>query len=140
MTAQAVLARLADATDVRVEVASGDGWTGAGRGVVKTRRDGEGVVVAEAGTWAAGGGRPMAWTAEARWWAEGPALAVEHRRQGTPASAVLDWTGGRWRARTPHLCAPDAYDVTLWADADGVAVAWTVTGPRKDDRIVTRYR
>ena len=138
--ARGVLARLAAATAVEVEVASGAGWSGTGRGTVTAERDGGAVVVSEAGTWAPSGARPMRWTAESRWWAEGDALALEHRRPGVSASAVLDWTGRRWTARAPHVCPPDAYDVTLAVEGGQLVVAWTVTGPRKSDRVVTRYR
>ena len=140
MTAPDVLARLAAAVGVRLEVTAGAGWAGSGAGAVTVATDGPGVVVSEVGTWAVGGARPMRWTARSRWRAEGAALAVEHDRQGVPAAAVLDLADGRWRARVPHVCTPDTYDVALWTEPDAVVVAWTVTGPRKDDRIVTRYR
>lgn len=140
MTAAEVLARLAEAVGVRLEVTAGTGWTGQGEGAVETRRQRGAVVVTESGTWAPEGGRPMRWTARSRWRADGDALAVEHYRQGVPASATLDPAGRQWRARAPHPCPPDAYDVALAVAPGEVVVTWTVTGPRKDDRIVTRYR
>lgn len=147
MTAEDVLARLAQAIGVRLEVTAGAGWTGRGEGTVEVDRhrasddasQSGGLLVTEAGTWALDGGRPMRWTARSRWWADGAALAVEHHRQGVPASATLDWTGRQWRARAPHQCPPDAYDVALAVTPGEVVVTWTVTGPRKDDRIATRY-
>ena len=140
MTAAEALARLAAATAVTVEVWAGAGWAGRGEGAVSAVRDGAGWRIEEAGTWALEGSRPMRWTARSRWWAEGAALAVEHDRPGVPASAVLDWAGGGWQARAPHLCPPDAYGLAVWPEADALAVVWTVTGPHKADRIVTRYR
>ena len=140
MTAEGVLARLAAAVGVRLEVEAGAGWAGAGEGGVSAACDGAVLVVSESGTWAPEGGRPMRWTARSRWRTEGAALAVAHDRQGVPASAVLDGDGRQWTARTPHLCAPDAYSVALAVMPDEIVVTWTVTGPRKDDRIVTRYR
>ena len=140
MTAAQVLARLAEAVGVRLAVTSGAGWTGRGEGTVEVDRQQSAVLVTETGTWAVDGGRPMRWTARSRWWAEGAALAVEHRRQGVPASAVLDQTDRQWRARAPHRCSPDAYDLALAVTPGEVVVVWTVTGPHKNDRIVTRYR
>ena len=148
MTAAEVLDRLAQAVGARLEVTAGAGWTGWGEGTVEVDRQRAsddasqrgGVIVTETGTWAPDGARPMRWTARSRWWVEGDALAVEHHRQGVPASATLDQTDRQWQARTPHRCPPDAYDVALAVTPGEVVVTWTVTGPLKDYRIVTRYQ
>lgn len=134
-----VLARLGASTDANVEVWAGAGWAGSGTGAVRAAHDGDVLVLSEAGVWAPDGARPMRWRAVSRWWAEGAALAVEHVRQGTPASAVLDADGDRWAGRQPHVCGADRYEVSLHLDAGGVVVAWTVSGPCKADRVVTRY-
>ncbi len=148
MTAADVLARLAEAVGVGLEVTAGAGWTGRGEGTVQIERQRASddasqrgaLLVTETGTWAIDGGRPIRWTAQSQWWADGDALAVEHHRQGVPASATLDRTGRQWQARMPHRCPPDAYDVALAVTPSEVVVTWTVTGPRKRDRVVTRYR
>lgn len=141
MTAEAILARLADATVAAVAVQSGSAGTGGeGVGAARVTREGAVVVVSDAGEWTYGRGRPMRWRAVSRWWAEGDALAVEHVRQGTPARAVLDrQPDGRWVGRAPHLCGDDLYHATLVVTADAVSVAWTISGPSKSARIVTRY-
>ena len=140
--AEAVLARLAAATRAAVEVRAGAGGGGNGVGRVEGTRDGDAVVVAESGEWAYDGGRPMRWRAVSRWRAEGPALAVEHVRQGTPARAVLDrQPDGRWLGRAPHRCGGDEYRAALdVSPGGGVTVTWTVSGPCKAAEIVTRYR
>ncbi len=139
MTAAAVLARLAASTDVAVEVWAG-AEGGSGTGSVAVATDGPTVVLTEAGVWAPAGARPMRWRAVARWRAEGAALAVEHVRQGTPALAVLDrGPDGAWAGREPHVCGADRYTAALRLDGGAVEVTWTIAGPRKAARVVTRY-
>jgi hypothetical protein len=134
-----VLDRLAAARSADVEVWAGDGWHGSGTGAVRVERDGDALVVSEAGVWGPDGSRPMRWRASSRWRLDGDALAVEHVRQGVPAAAVLDGDGARWAARAPHACGADWYSVDLTLEADAVVVTWTARGPQKDDRITTRY-
>ena len=81
----------------------------------------------------------MRWRATSRWHLEGDALVVEHLRQGVPACAVLDGDGPCWSCRAPHRCGADLYAVDLTLEADAVVVTWTASGPRKADRVVTRY-
>ncbi len=134
-----MLARLARAATARVEVSSEAGVSGTGAGTVQATREGGVVVLAEAGEWAPAGGRAMRWRASSRWRAQGAALAVEHVRQGTPARAVLDWADGAWVGREPHVCGQDLYSCTVRPDGDALAVAWTISGPCKAARVVTRY-
>lgn len=134
-----VLARLAAARSADVDVAAGDGWHGSGTGAVHVEHDGDALVVMEAGVWGPDGSRPMRWRATSRWHLDGDALAVEHLRQGVPASAVLDEIGDHWTGREPHRCGDDLYAVDLALEADAVVVTWTASGPRKADRVVTRY-
>ena len=141
MTADHVLARLADATRTLVAVRSGVGMGGEGEGTVEVSRDGDALVVSESGEWTYGDGRPMRWRAVSRWRAQGGALAVEHVRQGTPARAVLDrQPDGRWQSRAPHACGEDLYVAEVMTDADAVVVTWTISGPCKQARVTTRYR
>ncbi|WP_412068779.1 DUF6314 family protein [Rubrivirga sp. IMCC43871] len=139
MSATEVLARLARASTARVEVSAGTGVSGTGAGTVGATREGEVVVLAEVGEWAPAGGRAMRWRASSRWRAEGGALAVEHVRQGTPARAVLDLVDGAWVGREPHICGHDQYACTLTPEGEALAVAWTISGPCKAARVVTRY-
>ena len=140
-SARGILTRLAAATQVTRTLRSGTGWTGEGTGSVGAVWDGDVLVLTEAGTWAADGGRPMRWRASSRWWAEGGALAVEVQRQDAPASAVLDRrAGGAWVGRAPFVCAPDRYVVSLHLRAEAVEVTWRVDGPVKADAVASRYR
>ncbi|MEM1115462.1 MAG: DUF6314 family protein [Bacteroidota bacterium] len=135
-----VLARLGAATRATVEVRAGQGAGGTGAGTATVTVDGDTVVIAEAGTWATAASGPMRWRAVSRWQAEGEALAVEHVRQGEPARAVLDrQADGTWRARAPYLCGQDRYEAALDAGPEAVAMTWTISGPCKAARIVTRY-
>ncbi len=139
MTARDVLDRLASATRAAITVRSQE--AGRGQGVVQSATEAGEVVVSEAGEWAYGAGRPMRWRAVSRWHARGGALAVEHLRQGAPARAVLDrQPDGQWLGRAPHRCGDDLYSVRLGTEAGEVAVTWTIAGPSKATRIVTRYR
>lgn len=141
MTAEAVLARLASATRVTRTLRSGMGWTGEGAGIVESTWDGDTLVLTEVGTWSADGGRPMRWRASSLWRADGGALAVVVQRQDVPASAVLDRrAGGAWVGRTPFVCAPDHYAVSLHPADGTVEVTWRVDGPAKADVVASRYR
>ena len=139
MSAPEILARLAAARSADVEVWAGAGWRGSGTGAVTVAHDGDVLVLSEAGVWAPDGARPFRWRAASRWRLDGAALAVEHVRQGTPAAATLDDRGAEWAGRAPHLCGADRYTVTLRTEGEAVVVAWTVSGPCKADRVVTRY-
>lgn len=135
-----ILARLGAATRTTVEVRSGQGAGGTGEGTATVTREGDTLVVTEAGTWATSASGPVRWRAVSRWRAEGEALAVEHVRQGEPAVAVLDrGEDGVWTGRAPYLCGPDRYEATLEPGPEAVTVTWTVSGPCKAARITTRY-
>lgn len=47
---------------------------------------------------------------------------------------------GTLEAGAPHQCGQDQYRATLRLTADGVSLDWVVTGPRKDERLVQRYK
>ena len=139
--ARGILTRLAAATHVTRTLRSGTGWRGAGTGAVEAAWDGDVLVLTEAGTWAADGGRPMRWRTSSRWRSEAGALAVEVQRQDAPASAVLDpQAGGAWVGRAPFVCAPDRYAVSLHPADGTVEVTWRVDGPAKADAVASRYR
>ena len=135
-----VLARLGATTRATVEVRAGQGASGTGEGTATASREGDVLVVTEAGTWTYAGGTPMRWRAVSRWRAEGGALAVEHVRQGESAVAVLNrQPDGTWRARAPYLCGQDRYEAALKVTPEAVRVTWTVSGPCKAARTVTQY-
>lgn len=114
--------------------------SGTGTGTVEAAWDGPVLVVLESGEWALEGGRPMRWQSSSRWHVEGDSLAVEHTRQDEPAQAVLEvGPDGVWRGQKPWLCGADAYSVEVFVGLEGVEVSWTIQGPKKASRTVTRY-
>jgi len=80
-----------------------------------------------------------------RWTRINTGLLLEHARQGAghpvPLVELIPSGLGLWASRSPHLCGEDAYSARVCAALDGrVTLEWTVSGPRKDMRIQTRYR
>ncbi len=67
-----------------------------------------------------------------------PPKAEVHFRDGR-FFHELDLSNGLWACT--HLCDPDRYEGAFTAlDADRWRVVWTVTGPRKEQRLDSTYR
>jgi len=139
-SAASIVARLAAATRASVEVRTDAGAGGAGEGAVTVERDGDVLVVSEAGEWTFGG-RPIRFRATTRWQIDGDTLVVDHVRQGEPAHLVLEREPGvRWRSREAWRCGSDRYEVAVEVDPEAVTVVWVISGPCKGSHIATRYR
>lgn len=110
------------------------------------------LLLAETGAWTVGPHRGLAVTNA--WFAERTEPNREHpptidihqargRAPGDAASAyLLTLRGGphRWTTLSPHPCAQDTYTLTVRARPGGLVVLdWTVSGPAKNDRLVTTY-
>ena len=143
-----LLARLRAVRAVRFTAGGGAaaGWEGAGEGTVDVSdAPGGGIVFAERGTWQPTLGGPLGFSNAYRWTpAAAPDVAVrlEHLRFGPSRPVVLfDLIpdAGRWRSRAPHVCGADHYAATLMIAAGSVKMEWTITGPRKRERIWYTY-
>ena len=98
----------------------------------------------ETGTWKAPSGTEFAFSNVFRWSLTPlEQVRLEHLRLG-PANPVVLFDmaptdGGIWAPVNPHLCVRDCYAAELRVLADGVSVGWTVTGPKKGERIEYIY-
>lgn len=126
--------------------ARGDTWTGTGHGTVTVEAPAPEVITfTEAGNWRAPSGTEFAFNNVFRWSLTGPEqVRLEHLRFGPDNPVVLfdvaPTDGGGWAPVSPHVCVKDCYDAELRVLADGVWVGWTVTGPKKRERIEYTYQ
>lgn len=141
-----LLAAAEHATVVVREPAEGGAVVARGRGRLRIERTPDGAVtVRERGAWeGAGGGAATAYTDVARFSpsADGRSLDVAHMRRGDPVFLVRleALPDGGLGSVDAHLCGADRYAATLDEEPGGVVVvAWTIRGPRKDQRVVRRY-
>jgi len=100
--------------------------------------------VREEGTWRSGPFRGAPFRGAYRWERTASGLVVSHLRGGTDAPVLLarlvpagddHAPAGALVAglasRSPHVCGADRYDLRAIAHRDGVALHWTIRGPRK---------
>ncbi|MEO0743754.1 MAG: DUF6314 family protein [Pseudomonadota bacterium] len=112
------------------EVRHGDGSVGQFAGTAQFTPAGDGLAYVEEGTLTLAGTALQA-TQRYHWGAD---LSV-HFDDGRFFHHVPPLGG-----ETSHWCAPDQYDGHYdFADWPAFTVTWTVTGPRKDYRMLSRY-
>ncbi|MGH7702137.1 MAG: DUF6314 family protein [Gemmatimonadales bacterium] len=122
------------------------GWNGRGEGTVRVEDPGSGVLIFnERGVWRPEGGGELKFRNVFRWTPLGSALIrLEHLRFGpkrpVPLFDLIPGGSGRWRSERPHLCGEDRYEAELWERDWGMEMVWSITGPRKAERIEYRYR
>jgi Family of unknown function (DUF6314) len=104
-------------------------------GRAEFRREGAGLAYREDGQLALGSSAPVQAQRRYLWRTEGDGIAVDYadgRAFHTFAADALV---------ALHLCDPDRYEVAYhFADWPRWTAEWTVTGPRKDYRMVCAYR
>lgn len=103
-------------------------------GTASFSRDGEGLILSEAGEMKIDGVLMQA--ARRYFWRQGKAGIEVYFEDGR----FFHLIGGGQRVQAHHDCAPDIYDVCYdfsgWPEWGSV---WNVTGPRKDYRMETAY-
>lgn len=145
----AVWKRLAAARSVTLSVR--DGATGVvqarGAGSVDVETvGGTEMVIRERGRWSAPRGPGAHFTDALRWTLDTDmaVLRLEHLRRGpdepVPLVELVDDGEGGLEPLAPHLCGDDRYEGSLRMVDGVVEVAWRVTGPKKDQEIIRRYR
>ncbi len=123
------------------------GWTGTGRGTVEVELvDAATILFHERGTWTPEGGRGTKFTNVFRWTVDpdGRFIRLEHLRFGAEQPVYLfDLVPASEQilvSSEPHVCREDLYAARLEYDAEIVHLTWTITGPKKDERIAYWYR
>ena len=108
--------------------------------------DDRSILFTESGTWAPRNGKSFRFHNAYRWSRLSAAsVRLEHLRLGPANPTHLldlrpeDATAARWTSRSPHFCGDDSYWAQLLADETGFVLRWRITGPRKDERLVTVY-
>jgi hypothetical protein len=120
------------------------GWNGSGRGTVQVEV--ATLVFREQGSWIPSGGREVSFKNVFRWTAdpEGQFIRLEHLRFG-PGNPVYLFDLVPVLAHVlvsaePHVCREDLYSARMEFDRAGVHLTWTITGPKKDERVTYLYR
>lgn len=125
--------------------AGATGWNGSGQGTVLVEHPARGVLTYdESGVWRPDGSGELKFRNVFRWTLLGSAaIRLEHLRFG-PKRPVLLFelipTGPeRWQSQRPHLCGEDSYGAELWGQDSGIEMVWSITGPKKAERIEYEY-
>lgn len=136
---------------------SQSGWSGEGRGKVEvaTPHDGSltftetgqfqlAVPAGSAGTAAL---RTVSFRNVFRWVIGDSHVSLFHERRGSGAAVWLfDLVADRGIdtadliSRQAHRCVNDRYHARLRLRKDGFDLAWTITGPKKDEHVAYQYR
>lgn len=125
--------------------ASQTDWRGHGTAAISAERTGEDWRLIERGRFVpAGAARGVTMNNVYRWQRAGDRLRLYHERFGTEAAVFLfelvAESADRLVCQRPHLCGDDVYRGTLTLAETGFDLAWSITGPRKDEHLHYRYR
>ena len=118
---------------------------GSGSVAVETTGGSE-MVVRERGRWTTPRGAGAHFADALRWTLDTDivALRLEHVRHGldepVPLVELVDDGRGLLTPLAPYLCGEDRYEASVNVVDGVVEVAWRVTGPRKNQEILRRYR
>jgi len=135
-----------------IEVRSGSvsGWAGHGQGEVVVRRSADGVIAFdEHGAFElARAGASLPFRNSLRWTVHADRIVLAHCRQdarvGTRLvefrAATASPDGTTLHAAAPHYCGLDCYDAVLRLFDTGFDLHWRITGPRKNEDLLRRYR
>lgn len=125
--------------------ASEVGWNGWGTGAIDVVRQQDNVRFFESGTFTPDDqdrGIPM--RNVYRWDLHSERVSLSHERRGAAAAVwlfdLVAIDGDTLVSAEVHQCAADAYSATLTLVSDGIDLEWRIVGPRKDERILYRYR
>ena len=125
-------------------------WSGEGHGSVTVAIDADASVrFSESGHFRldAPGAGAVPFRNVFRWTLGREHIALSHERRGADAAVWLfDLIAAPAGERADlvsheaHLCADDRYRAGLTFVADGFDLEWTISGPKKDERLHYRYR
>lgn len=121
------------------------GWSGAGHADVVCEA-GEGCLrFFEHGLFTpAGNARALTFRNIYRWQPGDNALSLSHERFGRDRPVWLfDLVAAgpdRLASAKPHVCGRDLYHGELLLNDSGFTLAWTISGPAKDEHLVYQYR
>ena len=101
------------------------------------------MLFAESGSWRTPEGKSFDFTNTYRWCRDGDSIRLEHLRFGVDRPVYLfdlipNGEGGMV-SQTPHVCSEDLYTANLELTEE-ILLAWTVLGPKLNERIDYRYR
>lgn len=125
--------------------ASSTNWAGAGQAAVRPEVRGADWVLSERGRFTpTGSAAEVNFTNVYRWQLGKDRLRLYHERRGAAeAEFLLEFVGagrGCLVARRPHVCGADTYSGSIILTGAGLDLIWAISGPRKDERLLCRYR
>jgi len=128
---------------------AGDDNAGCGRGRVRARRVREDVIrFEESGRFELGHGPTLNFLNALRWTLEPDRIVLAHCRQDAEVGTRLvefrppprPCSDADLTSAAPHPCGQDRYAAVLKLADGGFDLVWQVTGPRKQQRLIHRYR
>lgn len=119
-------------------------WSGEGGGSVHVDARAHDTWLVEQGSFLpAGSTRQVSFKASWHWELNGQCLRLSHERYGADAPIFLcDFVAcdeTHLICDQPHLCGEDSYRCTLTLTGQGLDADWSITGPRKDERLKYHY-
>lgn len=118
------------------------GATVSGAGKVIVSRAGSAIRFLEHGHWGSPPERVIPYRNAVIWAISENSLELSHARNGWEHPTLLatfELTGCLLLAGSPHTCAEDCYAATLTIGEKIISLDWTITGPKKDDRLSIDY-
>ncbi|MDW5378151.1 DUF6314 family protein [Halomonas sp. HP20-15] len=128
---------------------SQSGWAGRGNGTVEVETHADAsLTFTESGRFRLDGANAsIAFRNVFRWTPQADAITLSHERRGAEAAVRLfelipaePDAAADWVAREAHQCVADRYRARLTLVETGFDLAWTIEGPRKNERLLYRYR
>jgi hypothetical protein len=126
--------------------APGSGWNGRGEGTVRIEEvNSRTSLFHERGSWAPEARPPISFTNVFRWTLDADAsfIRLEHLRFGTEHPVYLfdmvSASEGVLVSAEPHVCREDLYAARMEFDGQTIRLRWTITGPKKDEKIEYSY-
>jgi hypothetical protein len=107
--------------------------------------DGVTMLFHENGRWSPEGSRELTFNNIFRWTRDpdGLLIRLEHLRFGPENPVYLfdlvPESGRVLTSAVPHVCQEDLYSARMEVGDGAVHLSWTITGPRKDERIAYSY-
>jgi len=119
-------------------------WSGEAEGTVEVEQPADDkLIFYEHGIYQTPHGKALQMRNVYQWELAADGVHLSHLRHEQPvflfSLSPVDAAGLRWQTDEPHVCGADLYQATLQLEADTLLLDWTITGPRKNERVAYSY-
>ena len=116
-----------------------------GSGKVSVTEENRRLIFHEKGAWKQGVGQEVRFTNTYRWiyFADAGKISLEHLRQGLNSAVFLidliPLDANTLSSIGSHFCKNDCYFCQMQLDGSSLKLNWTITGPKKNEKIQCIY-